>query len=155
MIGLEAFSPAEDLLPEAKWVAQIASEVAGKVVTSGIEASMRSSERQRELDNRILPGIPSDVQGIYLAFFLLGVIGWPVSGGWWSRIWPAETRESYGNLFGYWAAQAVRGVLFAAVFMPAVAVASAPIALAHNGWRSLAKVLALLTWPFRRAGAKG
>ena len=46
-----------------------------------------------------------------------------------ARIWPVERRDSYAGTFGYVAAKMVRAFFYFAVFMPLVAVASAPAAL--------------------------
>lgn len=106
---------------------EIVSEVAGKVVTTGVEASMRSAERQREADQRLVAWLPSDAQNIYLGLMVLGLVGLTTARGWWGRIWPVERREGYSGLFGYLAAACLRSVAFLLVFMPLVAPVSAPM----------------------------
>ena len=115
---------------------EIVSEVAGKVVTTGVEASMRSAERQREVDQRLVAWLPSSVQNIYLGLMVLGLMGLATARRWWGRIWPAERREGYGGAFGYLAAAGLRLAAFVLVFMPVVAVVSAPRS-ALDGLRSL------------------
>ena len=110
-------------------LSDMVSDVAGRVVVSGVEASMRSRERQGELDWRLLPGVPSLVQAGYGALLLLGLVGLLPALGWWRRIWPAESRDGYGSRIGYEAARATRLALFALLFMPAVSIASAPRAV--------------------------
>jgi hypothetical protein len=140
----------------------IVSDLAGRVVTSGVQASMVSKERQRELDGRLVPGIASDIQVGYLVLVVLGLLGLPVARSWWQRIWPAERREDYGGATGYWAASVLRAVIMVVVFVPLVAIASAPtqaviglwnIALA--AWGFLALVWRGLTWPLRRLSGAG
>ena len=101
----------------------------GEVVVSSVEASLRDRARQTELDRRLVPGVPSLVQWVYLGLLALGALGHGVARGWWARLWPAEARESYGNAFGYRSAQAVRGLLYGAIYMPLVALASVPLML--------------------------
>lgn len=135
----------------------IASDLAGRVVTSGVEASMVGQERQRELDNRLLPGIPSHIQFGYLGFFIVGLFGLPVARAWWQRLWPVERRGHYAGAFGYWAAQCVRAGLLLVIFAPLVSVASAPVQVALGLWRVVlaAKNVTVLlwrglTWPLRK-----
>lgn len=111
------------------YFAGIASDLTGKVVTTGVQANLRSAERQQELDQRILPGIPSSLQVVYLALAVIGLLGVPVSRVWWQRIWPPEVREEYAGKAGYWAAWTVRSAAFALVFLPLTAVIAAPYSL--------------------------
>ena len=57
----------------------IVSDITGRVVTAGLQANLRSAERQQELDQRLMPGIPSDLQVGYLVLVVLGLFGVPVS----------------------------------------------------------------------------
>jgi hypothetical protein len=134
----------------------VVSDLAGRILTSGVEANVRSQERQRELDGRIIPGIPSAIQYGYLALFVFGLFGLPVSRGWWARVWPAEQRAEYGSVIGYWAARAVRGVTLVLLFAPLVAGASVPIQAIRSAWNTVVSVWNFLTWPVRKiAGATG
>ena len=135
----------------------IVSELAGKVITSGIEADVRSAERQRELDSRIVPGVPSLLQFGYIALLVLGLFGLPVARAWWQRLWPAEQRQEYGGTLGYVSARAMRGAVLLLVFAPLVAVASAPAqavlslwAMLLGAWNLLVLFCRALAWPLRR-----
>ncbi len=149
--------PAPVTSPIADIFTDVVSELAGKVVTSGIDASLPSAERQRELDDRIIPGVPSLVQFAYIGSLVLGLFGLPVARGWWQRLWPAEQRQDYGSRFAYIAARTVRGVIMLLVFVPLVAVASVPVQavlslwnMVLTGWNLLVMFWRALTWPFRR-----
>ena len=50
---------------------------------------------------------------------------------------------------GWYAARTVRLAVFALIFMPLVAFASAPLALVRNAWDTLRGLLSLATWPLR------
>ncbi len=102
------------------WVGDAVSDVAGHVVTEGVSAFMTSEARQRELDQRIVPGIPSDIQFCYIGALVMGVIGWSVASGWWRVIWPREEPGEYRGNFGFDAARVVRGLVFVFVFLPIV-----------------------------------
>ena len=81
---------------------------------------MTSEDRQRELDERILPGIPSDFQFYYIGALIMGVLGFNVASSWWAAIWPREDRGEYRGNFGFGAARTVRWLAFSLVFLPIV-----------------------------------
>jgi hypothetical protein len=124
----------------------IFSDVTGRVITTGLEASLRSAERQTELDQRIIPGIPSDFQAGYLVLVLLGLFGVPISRAWWRRLWPPESRGEYAGRTGYLAARAVRGGVFLLLFLPLTAPLTAPL----NLWRQVREVVAAPVRLWRR-----
>lgn len=107
-------------------------EVTGKLAAQRIEMDAVSRSRSIELGRRLIPGIPSQLQSVYLVLFLAGLLGLPVAAGWWRRVWPLELRAEYGSMFGYWAAKSVRGVLFLLIFMPIVAIASMPVRIIRS-----------------------
>ncbi len=112
----------------------IVSDLTGRVVAAGVQADVRSAERQKELDQRIVPGIPADFQIGYLALIVLGLFGIPVSRAWWRRLWPPETAGEYAGRAGYWAARIVRGTVFLLFFLPLTAPVSAPYAVVRQIW---------------------
>jgi hypothetical protein len=110
--------------------ADIAADLAGRVVATTVLANVRSSARQQELDRRIIPGISTDVQLVYLVLLVVGLLGVPASRTWWQRLWPPESADEYAGRAGYWAACATRALAYALVFLPATAVVAAPYNLA-------------------------
>lgn len=131
----------------------LAPEVTGTIVASGLRLDLTSRARQRELDARIMPGIPSLLQIAYLALMVGGLAGLGVAREWWQRLWPPEVRSEYARRSGYWAARAVRGTLFLLMFMPLVAVLSAPVSFVRGIWRTLVTVATILAYPFTRRRA--
>jgi hypothetical protein len=127
----------------------VAPEVTGTLVANGLQLDLRSRVHQKELDQRIIPGISSGLQYAYIALFIFGAVGSTVSSGWWQRIWPLEQRGDYPRRAGYWAARTVRGTIFLLLFMPLVSVVSAPIAAVLSVWHMIQKLFAILTYPFR------
>jgi len=112
----------------------IVSDVTGRVIAVGLEANVSSAERQRELDQRLIPGIPSDVQLGYLALMVVGLCGLSISRAWWGRLWPPEVASDYAGRTGYWAARAVRGAAFLLLFLPLTALVAAPLNLLRHMW---------------------
>lgn len=117
-------------------------EISGHVVAQSIEVHARDDARDRELDSRIVPGIPSGIQFLYLGALAMGVIGFVVARGWWGRIWPPEQRGEYAGRFGYWAARLVRGLVFVFVFLP---LAGGPALI----WTGVLWMWSILTIPLR------
>jgi hypothetical protein len=113
----------------AEWLSTVASNITGNVVTGAVEVYARDEARQRELDNRIIPFIPSDYQIAYIVGLVAGVMGWPVARAWWNWLWPAEQRSEYGSTLGYRAAQAARFLAFFLVFLPLVGLPAVFVAL--------------------------
>ena len=103
----------------------IVSDLTGKVVTTAVQANLRSAERQQELDRRLIPGIPSSLQLVYLAL-MLGLLGVPVSRAWWQTHLAARGRRRVRGQIGYWAARAMRALPIVLVFLPLTAVVAAP-----------------------------
>jgi hypothetical protein len=96
------------------------------VVPWAADAYFVSSDRARELEARIVPGIHSGVQFGYLALLAAGLIGLRFAGRWWHRVWPPEQRAEYASRLGYRAAVGVRFVGFLLIFLPLVGLAAAP-----------------------------
>ena len=130
-----------------------APEVTGTIVANGLQLDLRSREHQKELDERILPGIPSGLQFAYIGFWVLGLFGVLVAHRWWQRIWPLEARTDYPRRSGYWAARIARNTVFLIIFMPLVAIVSAPVALIQSVWQQLQALFAIISRPFRRRRA--
>ncbi|MFO0974728.1 MAG: hypothetical protein U1A27_15000 [Phycisphaerae bacterium] len=123
-------------------MSEMLSELTGQVVSASMEADVKSSSRQAELDSRIVPGIPAALQFGYIGALVLGVMGLPVLRHWWGRIWPAEQRGEYSGLAGFLAARAARLLAFVMLFLP---VAGIPAAV----WSGLLGVWFWLTLPAR------
>ena len=115
----------------------LVSDITGRVATVGLEASMRSAERQEELDQRLIPGIPSDVQIGYFMLVILGLYGVPISRAWWRRLWPPEAATEYAGRTGYRAARIVRGSVFLLLFLPLTAPVTAPLNLWRQIWEAV------------------
>ncbi len=122
------------------WAAEFASAITGNVLTSAVEFTGNSEERQSELDHRVLPGIPSAIQMTYLAGLFAGILGLGVVRDWWRRLWPAEIRKDYSSAFGYHAARAAKLLAFGLLFLPLAGVPGFAKTVMQQLWRAI-------TWP--------
>jgi hypothetical protein len=129
------------------------SNVTGNVVTTAVEVHARGEERQKELDRRLVPYIPSWYQFAYLAGFVAGILAWPVASQWYARLWPPERREEYRGAAGYRAAQGVRFLVFLALFVPIVGLPALLVSLALNLWALLTLPARAVRWLTARAEA--
>jgi len=138
--------------PVSAWVKDKLGGVTGDISASAIQAHLRSAERQREIDRRLIPFLPSLLQYGYLAALIAGVLGIPIAWRWWSRIWPPEQRGEYRGAFGYHAARLVKTLAFLLLFLPV----TGPFAFV---WGAISWAGRYATAPFRRgrdaAGKRG
>jgi hypothetical protein len=134
---------------------ELVADVAGHVVTNTVQANLRNAERQQELDQRIVPGIPSDVQFAYLGLLLLSLMGLPVVRAWWRRIWPPEQGAEYTSRSGYWAARLIRGAVFLFVFLPIAALPAVPVHMVSGLWHLMTTPVRWWRWLTRRHASAG
>lgn len=117
-------------------------DLIGHVAARAIDVHARDNARQRELDDRIVPGVPAALQYGYIVLLILGLAGWQFSSAWFAKVWPPVHRERYRHALIHWAAIACRFLVFLLLFMPLVGVPAA----AATG---LAAVWNLVMAPFR------
>ncbi len=145
----------QDLAPTSggvgRMLSDIVSEVTGRVVTSAIDGDLVGSERQLELEARVIPGVPASIQVGYLVLVITGLMGMPVAAAWWRRAWPPEKRESYGRAFGYQAARLIRLACFLLVFLPTVGLPAFVWNLVLQTWSMVRAPVRALRWLAARA----
>ncbi len=130
------------------------SSLTGNVVTSAIEVHARGEDRQRELDTRIVPGVPAWIQIMYLIGLGAGVIGWPVASAWFQRIWPPEERTEYGSSIGYRAAQGMRLAAFILLFLPIVGLPALLTSTVLQLWALVTLPARAVRWLLARSEAR-
>ena len=121
--------------PAGDVFSDLVADVAGRVLTDGVQANLRNAERQQELDQRIVPGIPSEAQFLYIGLMVVGLLGLPVSRRWWRRLWPPEQAGEYPIRSGYWAARMVRGAMFLFIFLPLAAQPAMVVHFVQSIWQ--------------------
>ncbi|MEO1282144.1 MAG: hypothetical protein AAFV69_10455 [Pseudomonadota bacterium] len=147
--------PLGDVVGElGEWFATVASEVTGSVVTNAVTANLNSKERQKELDLRLVPGVPSGYQFAYIGGIFLGLLGWGTSRSWWRYVWKKETRSEYGSAAGYYAARVVKSLAYVFVFLPVV---GGPAFLVHmllQVWGFVMIPVRMISWLFGKVVAR-
>jgi hypothetical protein len=138
------------------WVTTTASELMGSVAVEGVQAFVPDKPRTEELDVRLVPGIPSWVQFLYLGSLVAGLIGWEYSFEWWRRLWPAERREEYRGAIGYHSARATRLLAMLLLFLPLVGIPALIASTLSQLWRVLTAPFRFLRWLGRKlTGGEG
>jgi hypothetical protein len=145
-IVLRAVPSGEAAIPLSDTFAEWMGEVTGHVAVKAVQVHTRDAERERELDARFIPGIPSTVQFTYLVGIAMGVLGLGVARGWWARIWPPEQRQEYGSTIGYHAAKAARLAAFVLLFLPVVGFPAFMWSIVLQLWAGLTAPLRWFGW---------
>jgi hypothetical protein len=117
-------------------------DITGHMAVKSLEVFARDSERERELDARLVPGIPATAQYVYLGALVMGILAWPVTMAWWRRLWPPEQRSDYAGAVGYWSARITRTLACVVLFLPLVGIPAL-------FWLGAVQVWTALTFPFR------
>lgn len=119
----------------------IVSHVTGEVITKSIEIAVRDQEAQMEYDLRLIPGVPSRVQGVYFAGLIGGVLGWATARNWWMRLWPPSVPNGANRLTRF-LRRTVREILYFVTFLPIVGVPAVVCQVALQMWN-------MVSAPFR------
>ncbi|MEO1204890.1 MAG: hypothetical protein AAFV45_01025 [Pseudomonadota bacterium] len=147
--------PLGDVVGElGEWFGTVASEVTGNVATNAVTANLNSKARQRELDFRLVPGIPSIYQFTYIAGLVMGLVGWSTSRSWWRYVWKKETRAEYATTTGYYAARVVKALAYLFVFLPIVGLPAFVVHLLLQVWGWMMIPVRIVTWIFGKATAR-
>lgn len=149
-IVMQALPSGDAMIPVPQgvndWVGDIVGHTIGRVAVHSVTAFTRDRERQDELDARIVPGIPSTLQYLYLGNIVLGLFGWEFSLPWWARLWPHERRQDYRGAIGYQSARLVRWLAYLLVFLPVAGVPAFMAAMAMQLWSLLTSPLRFVRW---------
>jgi len=135
------------------WFTDAISSVTGNVVTSAITADVNSRSRQSELDMRLIPGLPSWIQFLYLGAMVIGLMGLGVARSWWAYVWKPEVRQDYTNALGFHAARVVKFLVFMLVFLPVVGIPAFVAGIAMQAYAILTAPFRFVGWLFSRARA--
>jgi hypothetical protein len=114
----------------------------------------RDDQRQKELDRRLIPFIPSGYQFAYLMGLVAGVLGWPVASQWYARVWPPEQRAEYRGAVGYRAAQGARLLAYLLLFLPIVGIPALIVSFMQQLWGLAMLPVRAVRWLSGRARAE-
>lgn len=117
-------------------------EITGHVAMKSVEIYARDETHERELNARLVPGVPSAIQYAYLGSLVAGLLAFQVTFPWWRRLWPPEQRPDYAGWIGYAAARVARLAALVLVFLP---IAGIPALF----WLGILQLWAMITWPVR------
>lgn len=154
-IVMRALPVNESTIPLSSTVTDWMGELSGQLVVKAVEVQARDMEREKELDARLIPGIPSSLQYLCLFSAAFGVFAWPVSRSWWARIWPPEQRAGYGGRIGYAAAVAARNLAFVLLFLPLTGYFAFLWHIGLQLWNLVTAPLRFFSWLRARFAAAG
>ena len=117
----------------------------GEEISNALDIHARDQSSQLERDARIVPGIPTYIQMPYLVSVIGGLLGWPVSRTWWSRIWPPRSRAQGENWIGHRLKGLPNFLVYLLVFLP---IAGLPAFI----WHALVHLWTVISAPFRWLG---
>lgn len=126
-------------------LAELIGHVTGEVISNALDIHARDRSSQLERDARIVPGIPTYIQMPYLVSVIGGLLGWPVSRTWWSRIWPPRSRAQGENWIGHRLKGLPNFLVYLLVFLP---IAGLPAFI----WHALVHLWTVISAPFRWLG---
>lgn len=75
-------------------------------------------ERSKELDQRIVPWLHSDIQFYLITSFILGLIAFSASWSLWNKVWSLRVRTEYSYVIEFSLIWLVHRLLFIIVFIP-------------------------------------
>lgn len=92
--------------------------VTGEIATKAIHVYARDEERDRELDARLIPGVPAYIQIPYFAGIIAGLMVWAGTWPLWQRIWPLSTRRPDQRWIVHMLTNVPNFAAFLLVFLP-------------------------------------
>lgn len=134
----------------AGWWQEFAGETSGHLAVRSLHVFARDKDREEELDLRLIPGVPSWLQFLYIGSVFAGLIAWEVTGNWWSRIWPPEERPDYRSALGYQLARLVRWLSYVFLFLPFAGAPGILIVIAVQLWEIILAPFRFLRWLGRK-----
>jgi hypothetical protein len=117
------------------------THITGEVVTKAVDIHGRDQSAERELENQLIPGIPTYVQIPYLIGLVAGILSWSTIRGWWQRIWPARAAGLDDRRVSRLLKRLPRELAFFVAFVP---LAGCPSLL----WQIAVQTWATVTSPF-------
>jgi len=94
-----------------------ASHVTLHVLAKAVTVYRPDIERSKELDQRIVPWLHSDIQYYLIISTVLGLIVFSTSWGLWKKIWLLRGRKQYSNVLLFLVLWVLHRLLFITVFI--------------------------------------
>ena len=135
---------------------QVMGHVTGHVLTTAVHAHMASASRQKELDARILPFLPSWVQIGYLTCLMTGILELgcdDARGG--CESGQSKSSRNMPARVGYNLARAARLLAFLLLFLPIAGPFAFLAVITIQVWEMMTAPFRLARWVWRKGtGAK-
>lgn len=126
-------------------LSDVMGRVTGEVISQSMNIYARDENRQRELDARIIPGVPSVIQISYLVGVVFGLLSWATTRAWWRRVWQPRVRQPDESWIIDRLKRLPNFLAYLLIFLPIVGVPAFIWQLAMQAW-------IIVTTPFRWLG---
>lgn len=120
----------------------LVADVTGEIATKAMDVHARDESRDKELDGRLIPGIPTYIQIPYFITVFCGLLAWGVSRAWWARLWAPRVREEGEGHLMHWLKGLPNFLVYLLAFLPV----AGPFAFL---WHAAVQTWASVTAPFR------
>ena len=125
----------------------LASKIAGNVAPQATAASLNSRDTQWDLDNRLIPGIPADVQLSLAISWVLGLIGFHEARRWWAFL----QRKVAGVTPPFsWPRRIGSEALYWFIFAPLIGSLAFGVTVVRVLIDQVMSMVRIVLWPFRR-----
>lgn len=105
-------------VPEAKDSLIDAGHISLHLFSKAVTVYRPNVERSKELDQRIVPWLHSDIQFYLIASLILGLIVFSTSWSLWNKVWSLRVRTGYSYVIEFALMWLVHRLLFIMVFIP-------------------------------------
>lgn len=117
--------------------------ITGEIAMKALEVHARDEASDRELDARLIPGVPTYIQIPYFIGIFCGLIAWDTSRSWWRRIWAPRLRLEGEGRAVHWLKGLPNLLSYLLVYLP---VAGYPAMLWHAAVQTWATMTAPIRW---------
>lgn len=131
----------------SSYIGDAVRHVGGEIVTKAAEIYVRDESTEKELDARIVPGIPSDIQFAYLVSLVAGIFAWSTVRDWWHRLWPARGIDASAGWLTRSLVRVPRALIYLLGFLPAVGLPALFVQTVLQFWLT---VTAPFRWIYRK-----
>ena len=147
--SVEKLGGLTSFIKEIDIVGALAGRVVSKLSEISLDLNVKDKERASELNARIIPGVPSILQYLYIANIIFGFVGWTVSRWVWHKIWPPRARTDFSSLISFIGMKLLRFAVFVFGLLGLFGLLFAALFGFKQVFDWVVVIWLIVTWPFR------